>query len=169
MDAQQFKQWRKSLGFSQKAAAEALGVSSMSIQLYERGFRHDDNRPVIIPPRIALACEALANRQSQALPTSSRLPYMKVSKSVLERIAAFARGKGVEIEPIPNLAYHAAHFAPFSKAIDEWLGENVLQTGYVKLVVPDAEAEGDAVVVLHFFDQNDAFSFVMSFGGRSSD
>lgn len=168
MDAQQFKQWRKTLGFTQKAAAEALGVSSMSIQLYEKGFRHDDNRPVVIPPRIALACEALANRHRQARPTS-KLPYMKVPKAVLERVAAFAKTKGIEIEPIPNLAYHAAHYAPFSRAIDEWLGENVLQAGYVKLVAPDAEAEGDAVVVFHFFDQNDAFSFVMNYAGRSID
>ena len=48
------------MGYSQQAAADALGISKPSIDLYERGKRRDDERPVIIPKTVALACAALA-------------------------------------------------------------------------------------------------------------
>lgn len=55
-----FRTWRASLGHSQIAAARALGLSPSSIELYERGSRKDDGRPVIIPRTVALACAALS-------------------------------------------------------------------------------------------------------------
>jgi len=44
---------------SQQAAADALGLSKGSIELYERGARRDDERPVVIPRTVELACAAL--------------------------------------------------------------------------------------------------------------
>ena len=55
------------------------------------------------------------------------------------------------------------------RLIDEWLSEHARQRGYLKLEVPEDEAEGEALIILHFFDQNDAFSFVLTFRGRSLD
>jgi transcriptional regulator with XRE-family HTH domain len=60
MTPDQFKAWRAHLGLSQQAAAEMLGLSKGSIELYERGTRRDDNRPVVIPRTVELACAALA-------------------------------------------------------------------------------------------------------------
>jgi transcriptional regulator with XRE-family HTH domain len=59
MDAVGLKSWRECLGLSQKAAADALGISKSSIELYERGTRRDDGRPVSIPTTVALACKYL--------------------------------------------------------------------------------------------------------------
>lgn len=46
------------MGFSQKDAAEALGLKRRMIQYYEKGER--DGEPVQIPLSIALACYALS-------------------------------------------------------------------------------------------------------------
>ncbi|WP_109317229.1 helix-turn-helix domain-containing protein [Pseudovibrio ascidiaceicola] len=61
MTPEEFKQWRAALGFkSREAAANALGVSSETIRLYEMGHRRDDpSRAVEIPKHIALACSAI--------------------------------------------------------------------------------------------------------------
>lgn len=59
MTPQDFVQVRKNLGMSQQALAEALGISKSSVELYERGTRRDDNRPVEIPKAIRLAMAAL--------------------------------------------------------------------------------------------------------------
>ncbi|MBB4658449.1 helix-turn-helix domain-containing protein [Parvularcula dongshanensis] len=59
MDKQDFKRWRKSLGFSQKDAAEALGLKRRMIQYYEKGER--DGEKVKIPLSVRLACYALAH------------------------------------------------------------------------------------------------------------
>ena len=55
----QFKQWREFMGLSQQEAARALGLSKGSIELYERGSRRDDDRPVVVPKAVELACAAL--------------------------------------------------------------------------------------------------------------
>ena len=52
-----FKRWRKSLGVSQKEAAEALGLKRRVVQYYERGERDGDK--VLVPKTVRLACYAL--------------------------------------------------------------------------------------------------------------
>jgi DNA-binding XRE family transcriptional regulator len=44
--------WRKWMGWSQRVAAEAIGVSRASLQLYEKG-------DLPVPKPVELACEAL--------------------------------------------------------------------------------------------------------------
>jgi transcriptional regulator with XRE-family HTH domain len=58
----EFRLWRDELGLSQQAAADVLGMSKGSIELYERGSRRDDNRQVVIPTTVELACKYLAQR-----------------------------------------------------------------------------------------------------------
>lgn len=59
MTPEDFKTWRKAMGFrSQRAAAAALGVSVQSVENWERGKR-SDHRPAFIDTRTALACAAL--------------------------------------------------------------------------------------------------------------
>jgi predicted transcriptional regulator len=53
-----FKKWRKTLKFSQKEAAHALGLKRRMIQYYEKGERDGDT--VEIPRSVRLACFALA-------------------------------------------------------------------------------------------------------------
>lgn len=53
-----FKAWRKSLGLSQKKAADALGLKNRIVQYYEKGER--DGERVKIPKHVRLACYALA-------------------------------------------------------------------------------------------------------------
>ena len=60
MTPEQFKAWRKHLALSQAEAATALGLSRGSVELYERGRRREDERPVVIPKTVELACAALA-------------------------------------------------------------------------------------------------------------
>ena len=54
-----FKRWRKTLGLSQKQAAEALGLKRRMVQYYERGQR--DGEKVAVPKTVRLACYALAS------------------------------------------------------------------------------------------------------------
>ena len=37
-----------------------IGISPGSVELYERGARREDNRPVVIPKPVELACAAWA-------------------------------------------------------------------------------------------------------------
>lgn len=60
MTNDQFKAWRRHVGLTMVEAAKALGVSTGSIELYERGSRREDNRPVKIPKPVELACAAVA-------------------------------------------------------------------------------------------------------------
>ena len=57
MGPAEFKKWRKAIGFSQKAAADALGLKRRMIQYYEKGERNGD--PVNVPLSVRLACYAL--------------------------------------------------------------------------------------------------------------
>ena len=52
-----FKRWRKSLGLSQKEAAQALGLKRRVVQYYEKGER--DGEKVSVPKTVRLACYAL--------------------------------------------------------------------------------------------------------------
>ena len=54
-----FKRWRKTLGLSQKQAAEALGLKRRMVQYYETGQR--DGEKVAVPKTVRLACCALAS------------------------------------------------------------------------------------------------------------
>ena len=58
MEPTDFKKWRKTLKFSQKEAAHALGLKRRMIQYYEKGERDGDT--VEIPRSVRLACFALA-------------------------------------------------------------------------------------------------------------
>ncbi|WP_425456750.1 helix-turn-helix domain-containing protein [Denitrobaculum tricleocarpae] len=60
MTPDQFKRWRKHQSFTQKQAAEALGISFASVRLYEAGERPDSPKPVEVPKHIELACAAVA-------------------------------------------------------------------------------------------------------------
>jgi transcriptional regulator with XRE-family HTH domain len=57
MRPKDFKRWRKSLGLSQKAAADALGLKRRVVQYYEKGER--EGKSVAIPKSVRLACYAL--------------------------------------------------------------------------------------------------------------
>jgi len=52
------RRWRKSLKFSQREAADALGLQRRVVQYYEAGER--DGEEVVIPKSVRLACYALA-------------------------------------------------------------------------------------------------------------
>ena len=58
MEPGDFKKWRKSLGLSQKEAANLLGLKRRMIQYYEKGER--DGEQVAIPRSVRLACYAIA-------------------------------------------------------------------------------------------------------------
>jgi transcriptional regulator with XRE-family HTH domain len=58
MSPKAFKRWRKSLGLSQKDAAEALGLKHRIVQYYEKGER--DGKPTRIPKSVRLACWAIS-------------------------------------------------------------------------------------------------------------
>jgi transcriptional regulator with XRE-family HTH domain len=59
MTSEQFKQWRDRTQMSQQEAADALGISKASVINYESGTRREDDRPVVIPKIVELACAAL--------------------------------------------------------------------------------------------------------------
>ena len=52
--------WELHMGYSQRQAAEALGVTLPTYQQWRRGARFKDDAPVEIDRRTALACSALA-------------------------------------------------------------------------------------------------------------
>ncbi|MGF1641629.1 MAG: helix-turn-helix domain-containing protein [Rhodospirillales bacterium] len=58
MQPSDFKRWRRSLGLSQKEAAQALGLKRRIIQYYEKGER--DGEKVEVPKAVRLACYALS-------------------------------------------------------------------------------------------------------------
>jgi transcriptional regulator with XRE-family HTH domain len=58
MTPEQFRSWRKAMGFKQKDAADRLGLKKRVIQYYERG--HRDGKKLEVPKTVELACYALA-------------------------------------------------------------------------------------------------------------
>lgn len=62
MTGAEFRAWRESLGFSQKRAAEALGISVSRIADYENGTKRGTDRPAPVPLVVELACAELARR-----------------------------------------------------------------------------------------------------------
>lgn len=57
MKGHDFKRWRKTLEFSQKEAADVLGLKRRVVQYYEKGER--DGETVKIPRTVRLACYAI--------------------------------------------------------------------------------------------------------------
>ena len=55
-----FQAWRHRMGYSQRAAAQALGVSLPTLQAWERGTAFATGKPVVIDKRTALACAAIS-------------------------------------------------------------------------------------------------------------
>lgn len=60
MTPDQLTQWRETLGWNKRRAAEELGVSYNTYRHYEKGER--EGRKVEIPRPIALACSALLHK-----------------------------------------------------------------------------------------------------------
>ena len=60
MTKDEFKAWRSHMKWSRREAAEALGISAGSIELYELGRRRDNDNPMPVPKAVELACAALA-------------------------------------------------------------------------------------------------------------
>jgi len=58
MEPGDFRKWRKTLGLSQKDAANYLGLKRRMIQYYEKGER--DGEKVKIPRAVRLACYAIS-------------------------------------------------------------------------------------------------------------
>ena len=58
MSPEKFRAWRRTLGWKQKDAADALGLKKRMIQYYEKGKR--DGKKVTIPKSVRLACYALS-------------------------------------------------------------------------------------------------------------
>jgi len=56
MTADELKTWRQRNGYSQAKLAKALGVDTMTVSRWERGFRKE------IPPFLHLALDALERR-----------------------------------------------------------------------------------------------------------
>lgn len=164
MDAAGFRAWRARLGLTQQQAAAKLGVSTLTVQHYERGARHGTGKPVVIPRRVVLACEMI--EQNVEKEPVTRLVWRGVAQPALERVRGYLSDQGFNLEPSPILSFHLRHYRPFSAQISTWLDTYVAERGYVKVVVPDSEAEDGAFVILHFAHQDDAFGFAIEFGGR---
>lgn len=47
------------MNFTQKQAADELGLSKATVENYDKGSRREDGRQVVIPRTVALACAAL--------------------------------------------------------------------------------------------------------------
>ncbi|MBW7903128.1 MAG: helix-turn-helix transcriptional regulator [Rhodocyclaceae bacterium] len=59
MTSDDMRRWRKSMGFTQRAAAAELGIALPTYQAMERGTAWATGKPVEIDRRTALACAAL--------------------------------------------------------------------------------------------------------------
>ncbi len=82
MRGQDFKKWRRSLGFSQKDAAEALGLKRRVVQYYEKGERGD--KKVKIPKTVRLACYALASGVKDYQGPDTKLEFIEKRAKVKE-------------------------------------------------------------------------------------
>ena len=67
MTNEQLREWRESMGFTQRKAAEELGISQSAYSAMELGRSHrKGSRPMIIDRRTALACYAISTRVRRA-------------------------------------------------------------------------------------------------------
>ena len=76
MQPDDFRSWRKALGWKQKDAAEKLGLKKRVIQYYEKGDR--DGKAIEIPKTVELACLAITlgfeSYDGQAMPRAKNAP-----------------------------------------------------------------------------------------------
>ncbi|MBD8903789.1 DNA-binding transcriptional regulator [Methylobacterium bullatum] len=165
MDAEQFKVWRKELGLTQKQAAAQLGVATLTVQQYERGFRHDNQQPVSIPEKIEQACRAVSLKLMK-ISGVIHLRFKAVPDEMLKKASDLLSEQGVSIRLKAPLAFFGEHYQPFSEEIDEWISCDMNVAGtYAKFVIPMVEAPGGKIVALHFSDDNEAFGFAIRFAG----
>ena len=59
MTGPDMREWRRRLGYTQQAAAAALGISVSQLIDYGTGHKRSTDRPAPIPRVVALACQAL--------------------------------------------------------------------------------------------------------------
>ena len=102
MTPSSFKSWRESLGFSQQAAADALGLSKGSIELYERGSRREDGRPVVIPTTVQLACERVTRLWKQRQPGLGPVSLIYADGPLTQPIDGRSRPPTMQIEQYEN-------------------------------------------------------------------
>jgi transcriptional regulator with XRE-family HTH domain len=102
MTPEKFKSWRESLGLSQQAAADALGLSKGSIELYERGSRRDDGRPVVIPKTVQLACERATRLWKQGQPEFGPVSLIYADGPLGQPIDRRSRPPAMQIEQYEN-------------------------------------------------------------------
>jgi transcriptional regulator with XRE-family HTH domain len=67
MTPDDLKQWRASLGMSQRAAAEALGVTPPTYQSWELGRNFQTGKAVEIDRRTELACKYLVEHPDELI------------------------------------------------------------------------------------------------------
>ncbi len=93
MQPKAFRRWRKSLGLSQKEAAEALGLKRRVVQYYEKGER--EGEPIEIPKSVRLACYALsAGVRDYHGPPAEADPKAAATADEIVGHAQYAAGKG---------------------------------------------------------------------------
>jgi transcriptional regulator with XRE-family HTH domain len=65
MTPDDFRAWRKRMGWTKVRAARELGISQASVSLYEKGERYDlPGVPVTIPRAIVLSCKLLEQQHA---------------------------------------------------------------------------------------------------------
>jgi DNA-binding XRE family transcriptional regulator len=59
MTPEDLKKWRQDMGYNQREAADALGLTLPAYQQKEKGVSWITKKPIVIDRRVALACAAL--------------------------------------------------------------------------------------------------------------
>jgi len=169
MTPEEFRAWRKAEGLPLKRAGQVLGVSYLAALSYDRGYRHDDRRPVTIPEKIALACEAISARlererraaeaAEQARSSEPLAPlWGDVSKPIY---AALLRALGPHSRPDAPSVFmtHLSRFTPLAGQIMEWLAEGASNQHWISC--EKSSAQHEPVVIVQIADPNAAFHFKM--------
>ena len=152
---------------------------------YDRGFRHDDRRPVVIPEKVALACEAVSARAlassepSSAARRSSEAPcvaerllpvWNDLSSDITVQVLA-ARGAQpafTELPPEQVFLTKLDRFAPFAQEIGAWLAEHA-DKGHRLRVLNGTAPVRVPIVVLEVADPDQAVAFKIRWYGAGCD
>lgn len=110
MRPQDFKRWRKALSFSQKEAAEALGLKRRVVQYYEKGER--GGAKVKVPKTVRLACAAL----SQGVSDYQGPEKPVAGKKTTDAKKAPGKGSGAKKAPAKKLVKKAGAKKDLSKS-----------------------------------------------------